>query len=62
MENVTMFYGDEKLPSVTTILSATQSPEKTASLRAWRERVGEAEATRIVDTAGARAEPQCTKF
>ena len=47
-------YGKEKLPSVTTILSATQSPEKTASLSAWRQRVGEAEATRIVDTAGAR--------
>ena len=29
----------EKLPSVTTILSATQSPEKTASLDAWRFRL-----------------------
>ena len=47
-------YGKEKLPSVTTILSATQSPEKTASLSAWRQRVGEDEATRIVDSAGAR--------
>jgi ATP-dependent exoDNAse (exonuclease V) beta subunit len=44
----------EKLPSVTTILSATQSADKTASLAAWRERVGEAAATRIVDTAGSR--------
>ena len=44
----------EKLPSVTTILSATQSADKQASLAAWRERVGDAEATRIVDTAGAR--------
>jgi len=44
----------EKLPSVTTILSATQSPEKQASLAAWRVRVGEEEATRIVDEAGAR--------
>ena len=44
----------EKLPSVTTILSATQSADKTASLAAWRERVGDDEATRIVDTAGAR--------
>ena len=44
----------EKLPSVTTIISATQSADKTASLAAWRERVGEAAATRIVDTAGAR--------
>ena len=44
----------EKLPSVTTILSATQSPEKQASLAAWRVRVGEKEATRIVDEAGIR--------
>tara|TARA_R110000796_G_scaffold206796_1_gene323135 strand:- start:134 stop:832 length:699 start_codon:yes stop_codon:yes gene_type:complete len=44
----------EKLPSVTTILSATQSPEKQASLAAWRVRVGEKEATRIVDEAGTR--------
>ena len=44
----------EKLPSVTTILSATQSPEKQASLAAWRERVGNEEATRIVDDAGTR--------
>jgi genome maintenance exonuclease 1 len=45
---------EEKLPSVTTILSATQSAEKRESLAAWRLRVGEAEATRIVDSAGAR--------
>ena len=44
----------EKLPSVTTILSATQSAEKRESLAKWRLRVGEAEATRIVDSAGAR--------
>ena len=44
----------EKLPSVTTILSATQSAEKRESLQKWRDRVGEAEATRIVDSAGAR--------
>ena len=29
----------DKLPSVTTILSATQSDEKKASLAAWRGRV-----------------------
>ena len=46
--------GIEKLPSVTTILSATQPIEKRESLQAWRDRVGEAEATRIVDSAGAR--------
>ena len=43
-----------KLPSVTTILSATQSEEKRESLQRWRDRVGEAEATRIVDQSGAR--------
>ena len=46
--------GGEKLPSVTTILSSTQDPEKTKSLQAWRDRVGEAAATRIVDEAGIR--------
>ena len=44
----------EKLPSVTTILSATQSAEKREALAKWRESKGEAEATRIVDQAGAR--------
>ena len=46
--------GKEKLPSVTTILSSTQDPEKAQSLKAWRDRVGEASATRIVDEAAAR--------
>jgi len=44
----------EKLPSVTTILSATESPEKTEGLRKWREAKGEVEATRIVDESAAR--------
>ena len=44
----------EKLPSVTTILKATESEEKRASLAAWRERIGEETATRIVDESGAR--------
>ena len=44
----------EKLPSVTTILSATQSAEKREALARWRESKGEIEATRIVDQAGAR--------
>ena len=43
--------GDEKLPSVTSILKACESEEKKASLDAWRSRVGEAEATRITDNA-----------
>jgi len=46
--------GKEKLPSVTTILSATQPAEKRESLAAWRDRVGEDEATRIVDRSAAR--------
>ena len=46
--------GNEKLPSVTTILKATEPDEKRESLQAWRDRVGEAEAPRLVDSAGAR--------
>jgi genome maintenance exonuclease 1 len=45
---------NEKLPSVTTILSKTQTAEKTEGLANWRARVGEAEATRIMDQAAAR--------
>ena len=44
----------EKLPSVTTILSKTQTKEKQESLANWRAKVGEAEATRIMDQAAAR--------
>ena len=46
--------GQWKLPSVTTILDKTQSPEKREGLRKWREAKGEEVATRIVDTAAAR--------
>ena len=46
--------GKEKLPSVTTILSATQSDEKKASLDKWKARVGIVEAERIRDTSAAR--------
>ena len=45
---------DEKLPSVTTILQATQDAEKAESLKRWAERVGEAEAERIKNTAAKR--------
>ena len=45
---------DEKLPSVTTILSATQSQEKQDSLAKWKAKVGEKEAERVKNTAGAR--------
>ena len=46
--------GQFKLPSVTTILSATQSAEKREKLAAWRKREGEANAARIVEKSGAR--------
>ena len=46
--------GQWKLPSVTTILDKTQSAEKREGLKYWRQRVGEDEATRIVDRAAAR--------
>ena len=45
---------DNKLPSVTTILSTTQSPEKQASLEKWKAKVGEKEAERVKNTAAAR--------
>ena len=46
--------GTEKLPSVTTILAATQSDEKRASLAKWKTRVGDVEADRIKNTAASR--------
>jgi len=46
--------GDHKLPSVTTILSATQSPEKQESLARWKAKVGEKEATRVKNVAATR--------
>ena len=45
---------NEKLPSVTTILSATESAEKREALARWREAKGEEIATRIVDESAAR--------
>jgi len=45
---------DEKLPSVTTILQATQSLEKAESLARWASRVGQTEADRIKNTAAKR--------
>ena len=44
----------EKLPSVTSILQATQSEEKKASLANWRARVGAVEANRIKNEASSR--------
>tara|TARA_R110000824_G_scaffold67288_1_gene174188 strand:- start:2229 stop:2969 length:741 start_codon:yes stop_codon:yes gene_type:complete len=43
-----------KLPSVTTILSATQPAEKRESLANWRKREGAEKAQRIMDQAAAR--------
>ena len=43
-----------KLPSVTTILSETQSDEKKESLARWKARVGETEAERIKDSSASR--------
>jgi len=45
---------EEKLPSVTTILSETQSDEKKESLARWKARVGETEAERIKDSSASR--------
>jgi genome maintenance exonuclease 1 len=45
---------NEKLPSVTTILSATKSEESKAKLAAWRQREGEKKADQIRDDAAAR--------
>ena len=45
---------DEKLPSVTTILQATQNAEKAESLKRWVQKVGEVEADRIKNTAAKR--------
>ena len=44
----------EKLPSVTTILKATEPPEKQESLQRWREKMGVENAARIVDESAAR--------
>jgi hypothetical protein len=46
--------GSEKLPSVTTILAATQSNEKRESLAKWKAKVGDVEADRIKNTAATR--------
>ena len=45
---------DRKVPSVTTILSATQSPEKKRTLENWRNRIGHEEAARITNQAATR--------
>jgi hypothetical protein len=39
--------GNEKLPSVTTILSATESEEKKQAIAKWKARVGAVEAEQV---------------
>jgi ATP-dependent exoDNAse (exonuclease V) beta subunit len=46
--------GNEKLPSVTTILSATESEEKKQTIAKWKARVGAVEAERVKNTAATR--------
>ena len=43
--------GQEKLPSVTTILSATESDEKKEAIKRWKAKVGEKEAEVVKNTA-----------
>jgi genome maintenance exonuclease 1 len=45
---------DNKLPSVTTIISTTQTQEKQDSLKRWIAKVGEKEAERVKNTAAIR--------
>ena len=45
---------DEKLPSVTTILQATQDAEKAEGLKRWTQKVGEAAAKRVLEQAAKR--------
>ena len=47
-------FTQEKLPSVTTIISATQSEEKRQSLAKWKARLGDQAADRVRDVAALR--------
>ena len=46
--------GNEKLPSVTTILAATESDEKREAISRWKAKVGEIQAERVKNTAATR--------
>ena len=51
---------EERLPSVTTILKATESEEKKASLQAWKQRVGQKQAVfNSLDISGGLERPIC---
>ena len=45
---------DEKLPSVTTILQATQDAEKAEGIKRWTQKVGETAAKRVLEQAAKR--------
>ena len=47
-------FGDERLPSVTSILQATKSEEDKAALENWKQRVGYKEANKIKTEASSR--------
>ena len=47
-------FGEEKLPSVTSILQATKSEEDKAALENWKQRVGYKEANKIKTEASSR--------
>ena len=47
-------FGEEKLPSVTSILQATKTEEDKASLENWKQRVGYKEANKIKNEASSR--------
>ena len=47
-------FGENKLPSVTSVLQATKSEEDKASLALWKERVGHKEANKIKNEASSR--------
>ena len=47
-------FGEEKLPSVTSVLNATKSEEDKISLELWKKRVGYTEANKIKNEASSR--------
>ena len=47
-------FGEEKLPSVTSVLQATKSEEDKASLENWKQRVGYTQANKIKTEASSR--------
>jgi len=46
--------GNEKLPSVTTVLSATEPEEKKQAIARWKAKIGNVEAERVKNTAATR--------